>query len=110
MRFLWVFLVLLMLGGTAMSQGEQVSEIPSANLVLGNRNLPTCLKVLNQTSIQYEKERKANNELRSKLAECQSKRTSLTDKLGWIGMGAVVAYTNFNPISLIAAGYLVITQ
>ena len=101
-------LIFCFLTAPLFASGEQVSSIPSSNVLIGGRTLPVCLQALRLTSNKYEKTRNENNEIRSKLAECQGNRTSITDKLGYVAIGTVVAYTAFNPISLIAAGWLLI--
>lgn len=112
MRIIWVlFLIILVVGlSPVRSQGEQPLEIPSANIVIGSRNLTTCLSALKQTSIQYEKTRKENDRLQSQWADCKANGITAIDKVGFVAVGALVTYTQFNPLSLVLAVYLILFQ
>lgn len=111
----WVFLISLILGfsmhGERLSaQGEQVYESPSSNVLIGSKNPTACLKQLQMTSLKYEKERVQSDRLQSELASCKAKGITAIDKIGFVAMGALVAFTNGNIFSLVAVGYLIIFQ
>ena len=41
---------------------------------------------------------------------CKASKITLTDKLGLVGVGAVLAVTQFNPFVIIGVGYIVLFQ
>lgn len=69
-----------------------------------------CLK-------QIEKVAKKENECRSELSKTaadlqreKSKKDTLVEKLGILAIGSGLAFTNFNPLGCLIAGYLILFQ
>ena len=68
---------------------------------------------LNQVEKIAKKENECRSELsdsRIKLAKSDKNKTGIVEKLGILALGCGVAVTNFNPLALIATGYLIIFQ
>ncbi len=66
---------------------------------------------------QIEKVAKTENDCRrelskttDRLAQEKSKKTTLVEKLGILAIGSGLAFTNFNPLGCLIAGYLIIFQ
>ncbi len=69
-----------------------------------------CMK---QIETIAQKENKCGSELsktRLELEKSKGKQNGITEKVGIFALGCGVAIANFNPLALVAAGYLIIFQ
>jgi len=69
-----------------------------------------CLNQVEKIAKQNESCRSELSKTRIELEKSKAKRNGLVEELGIFALGVGVAYTNFNPLALIVAGYLIIFQ
>lgn len=109
MRLLWIGSIILFLSLNAnpsWSGGEPVSVEPS----LTKQTETETLKQLKICSKSFEKQNQELGKCQNELTKCKSSKETWVEKIGLMAIGAGVAYTQFNVLSLLAAGYLIIFQ
>lgn len=55
-------------------------------------------------------EKKTIEKLKSDIRVYEAKKTDLVEKVGYVGLGAGLAYLGWNPIAIVGVGILVVFQ
>lgn len=85
----------------------------SSDTQYSNKNTVSMDWCVKQIETIAKKENKCGSELsktRLELEKSKGKQNGLTEKIGIFALGCGVAVANFNPLAIIAAGYLIIFQ
>lgn len=97
------FYILIATTTAAYASDTQSSKRDTVSTIWCMKQIETVAKKENECGSKL-------SEARIKLAKSDKNKTGLTEKVGIFALGAGVALTNFNPLALIAAGYLIIFQ
>ena len=106
MRCLWVFLIFFLVGLSPVNAaGEPIQ--PELN---APSSLKECTSQWTKTSKALNKTLTTLTKAENELTKYKASKDTWVEKIGFVAVGAGVAYTQFNVLSLLAAGYLVIFQ